>query len=341
MPTLLIVVLAAAVVLAIVLAVVWYRRRAVPPPRTASVETAAPGVVARPAGLAARLSRSRAALGGRLSTLLRRGLDDAFWDDLEDTLVAADLGVATASEVVADLRASQPEDAVAARAALRDRLVALFAGQERAVATGGSPSVVVVVGVNGSGKTTSIAKLAARLGEDGSTTLLGAADTFRAAADQQLRTWAERVGVEVVGGQPGADPAAVAFDAYQAARARGRDVVIIDTAGRLHSKKNLMEELGKVVRVLRREAGDLDEVLLVLDGTTGQNAIAQAQVFTEVVGVTGIVLTKLDGTAKGGVAVAVERELGVPVKFIGIGEGVDDLIPFHPDEFVDALLAEG
>ncbi len=200
--------------------------------------------------------------------------------------------------------------------------------------------MIVVVGVNGTGKTTSIAKLANRLKTAGREPLLGAADTFRAAADAQLRTWADRVGVQVVGGQPGADPAAVAFDALQAARARGREAVIVDTAGRLHSKHNLMEELGKVVRVLRREAGEVDEVLLVLDATTGQNGIAQVRQFTEAVGVTGIILTKLDGTARGGVAVAVERELGVPVKFIGVGEGMDDLLPFEPAEFVDALLED-
>jgi fused signal recognition particle receptor len=174
----------------------------------------------------------------------------------------------------------------------------------------------------------------------GSTALLGAADTFRAAADAQLKTWADRVGVEIVSGQPGADPAAVAFDAYQAARARQRDVVIVDTAGRLHSKHNLMQELGKIVRVLEREAGSVDEILLVLDATTGQNGLAQIKQFTDVVGVTGIVLTKLDGTAKGGIVVAIEQDYGVPVKFIGVGEGVEDLIPFEPQEFVDALLAD-
>jgi fused signal recognition particle receptor len=204
----------------------------------------------------------------------------------------------------------------------------------------GHPAVVIVVGVNGTGKTTSIAKLARQMKARGLEPLLGAADTFRAAADQQLRIWADRVGVEVVGGQSGADPASVAFDAYQAARARGRDVVVIDTAGRLHSKSNLMDELGKVVRVVGSAADQVDEVLLVLDATTGQNGISQVRQFTEAVGVTGIVLTKLDGTARGGVAIAVERELGIPVKYIGIGEGMDDLIPFEPADFVDALLED-
>jgi fused signal recognition particle receptor len=194
--------------------------------------------------------------------------------------------------------------------------------------------------VNGSGKTTTIAKLGARLQADGVSVLLGAADTFRAAAAEQLSIWGERLGLDVVSGSPGADPAAVAFDALSAARARHKGVVIVDTAGRLQTKHNLMEELGKVVRVLAREAGAVDEVLLVLDGTTGQNGISQARRFTEVVGVTGLVITKLDGTARGGIAVAVEHELGVPVKFIGVGERVEDLVPFDPDAFVDALLGE-
>ncbi len=198
--------------------------------------------------------------------------------------------------------------------------------------------MIVVVGVNGSGKTTTIAKLAAQLQEQGRPTLLAAADTFRAAATEQLSVWADRLGVEVVSGQAGGDPAAVAFDALQRARARGKEVVVVDTAGRLHSKHNLMEELGKVVRVLGRDGGRVGEVLLVLDGTTGQNGIAQARAFTAVVGVTGIVLTKLDGTARGGLAVAVERELGIPVKLIGVGERVEDLLPFDPEAFVDALL---
>jgi len=198
--------------------------------------------------------------------------------------------------------------------------------------------VIVVVGVNGSGKTTTIAKLGALLERAGSSALLGAADTFRAAAAEQLAAWADRLGLDIVSGQPGADPAAVAFDALAAGRARGKGVVIVDTAGRLHSEHNLMEELGKVVRVLQREAGRVDEVLLVLDGTSGQNAISQARVFTEVVGVTGIVITKLDGTARGGIAVAVERELGIPVKFIGVGEAVEDLLSFEAAAFIDALL---
>ena len=295
--------------------------------------------ITKPA-LAARLAKTREALGGRLRSLFAGSMDQAFWEGLEEALIAADVGVTASTEVVERVRESAPPSTDEARQALRRELLHLLGREDRALTLTGRPAVVIVVGVNGTGKTTSIAKLAGRMKAGGREPLLGAADTFRAAADQQLRTWAERVGVEVVGGQAGADPASVAFDAYQAARARGRDVVIIDTAGRLHSKTNLMDELGKVVRVVGREAEHIDEVLLVLDATTGQNGIAQVRQFTEAVGVTGIVLTKLDGTARGGVAVAVERELGTPVKFIGIGEGMDDLIPFEPEAFIDALLED-
>ena len=231
-----------------------------------------------------------------------------------------------------------PENPGDVRDLLAAELVAQLADADRHLEVFGAPSVVLVVGVNGSGKTTTIAKLAQQLNSEDRPVLLGAADTFRAAAADQLKTWAHRVGVDIVAGDSGADPASVAYDSYHAAKARGAGVVIIDTAGRLHSKSNLMAELGKVARVLRREAGEVDEVLLVLDGTTGQNAIEQARVFTEAVGVTGIVLTKLDGPARGGVAIAVEQELGIPVKYIGVGEAVADLIAFDPEAFVDALL---
>ncbi len=293
-----------------------------------------------PSDLAGKLTKTRTSLGDRLRHLLGRSIDETFWDELEEALIAADVGVTAAAEVVGRVRADRPGDSAAARAAIRDELVAEFGDRDRGLRLVGSPAVVVVVGVNGTGKTTSIAKLAARLKDEGHRPLLGAADTFRAAADTQLRTWADRVGVDVVAGQQGADPGSVAFDAYQAAKARSADVVIVDTAGRLHSKQNLMDELGKVVRVLQRAAGEVGEVLLVIDATTGQNALSQARTFTEAVGVTGLVLTKLDGTARGGVAVAVERELGVPVKFIGVGEGIDDMIPFDPATFVDALLED-
>ncbi len=336
-PVVLIIVLAAVVVAALV--VLYLRRRA----RTEEAvdQSAAPATVARTRSLADRLEKSRTALGGRLRQVFgRTDVDQAFWDGLEEALIAADVGVGATTLIVDRVRDDMHDDPAEARAALHAELLSVLNGKARELRLENSPGVIVVVGVNGAGKTTSIAKLAAYLQAAGSSTLLGAADTFRAAADAQLKTWADRVGVEIVSGQSGADPAAVAFDALQAARARSRDVVIVDTAGRLHSKHNLMQELGKIVRVLQREAGSVDEVLLVLDATTGQNAMAQIRQFTDAVGVTGIVLAKLDGTAKGGIVVAIEQEFGVPVKFIGVGEGVDDLIPFDPEAFVDALLAD-
>lgn len=293
----------------------------------------------RERGLRAKLGRTRSVLGSRLGAIFSRDrLDAQFWNDLEETLVSGDVGVATAAQVVAEVRRRGPEDGDEARRDLEDVLIGMLDGRDRSIHLGGDPAAMLVVGVNGTGKTTSIAKLAARLNGDGRNVLLAAADTYRAAADQQLKTWAERVGVPVVSGASGADPASVAHDGFTRARNEGFDVVIVDTAGRLHSKSNLMDELAKVARVLRREAGTLDEVLLVLDGTTGQNAIHQARSFTDAVTVTGIVLTKLDGTSRGGVAIAVEEELDIPVKFIGVGEGIGDLVPFEPKEFVEALL---
>ncbi|MDH3499052.1 MAG: signal recognition particle-docking protein FtsY [Acidimicrobiia bacterium] len=289
--------------------------------------------------LADRLAKSRDALGSALRSVFGPGtLDSAFWEGIEDALVSADVGVAAATEIVAAVRESGPETTDDARTALRSELLHVLERASRELTLIGSPAKVVVVGVNGAGKTTTIAKLAARLSERGFKPILGAADTFRAAADEQLRMWADRVGVEVIGGEPGADPASVAYDALQAGRARGNDVVVIDTAGRLQNKSNLMAELGKIVRVVERDSEPVSEVLLVVDATTGQNGLSQAKQFTEVVGVTGIVLTKLDGTAKGGVVVAIERETGIPVKYIGVGEGVEDLIQFEPAVFVDALL---
>lgn len=284
---------------------------------------------------AARPGIGPSGIGDRLRSAL--GRDDPDWGRLEEVLLAADLGVEATAELISRARGAvgrgvSPDDAV------RTEMVAMFGDRDRSLSLTSSPSVIVVVGVNGAGKTTTIAKLAAMLRADGSEPLLAAADTFRAAAVEQLRTWADRVGVDVVGGSAGGDPAAVAFDAVTAARARGRDVVIVDTAGRLHSKSNLMDELAKVVRVLTREAGRVDEVLLVIDGTTGQNAIAQARAFTDAVGVTGVVITKLDGTARGGMALAVEHGLSIPVKLMGTGEKIEDLLHFEPVAFVDRLM---
>jgi fused signal recognition particle receptor len=300
--------------------------------------------------LRGRLSKSRSTFGQGLLGLLGAGdLDEDSWTEIEDTLLLADLGAATTQEVVEKLRAGIVSRGVRsaedARAMLRDVLVeALHPEMDRAVralphhANGTKlPGVVLVTGVNGTGKTTTTGKLARVLVADGRTVVLGAADTFRAAATEQLATWAERVGAEVVRGKEGADPAAVAFDSVKRGVETGVDAVLVDTAGRLHTKTGLMDELGKVKRVVEKQT-KVDEVLLVLDATTGQNGLTQARVFGEVVDITGIVLTKLDGTAKGGIVFQVQRELGVPVKLVGLGEGADDLAPFEPGAFVDALL---
>ena len=294
-----------------------------------------------------RLARSQNALGrGLLSLLSRDTIDQDTWDQIEETLLTADLGVQATTELMDRLRtrvrAEAPHDAEAARALLRDELIGLVdPSLDRALRTtrDGGPAVVLVVGVNGTGKTTTTGKLGRLLVADGRAVVLGAADTFRAAAAEQLQTWGDRVGAAVVRGPEGGDPAAVAYDAVRIGTEAEVDTVVIDTAGRLHTKVGLMDELGKVKRVIEKQ-GPVDEVLLVLDATTGQNGLNQARVFAEVVDVTGIVLTKLDGTAKGGIVVAVQRELGVPVKLVGLGEGPDDLAPFSADEFVDALLAD-
>jgi fused signal recognition particle receptor len=300
----------------------------------------------RLARLRARLARSNTAVGkGLLALLTRDQLDDATWDEVEETLLASDLGVGPTQELLDNLKRRTRAEGVAsadgARAILREELLALVdPTMDRAVAVhtdAERPAVVLVVGVNGTGKTTTTGKLARVLVADGRSVVLGAADTFRAAASQQLQTWGDRVGATVVTGPEGADPASVAFDAVKHAVDERADTCVIDTAGRLHTKSGLMDELGKVKRVVEKQA-PVDEVLLVLDATTGQNGLRQAQVFSEVVDVTGIVLTKLDGTAKGGIVVAVQRELGVPVKLVGLGEGPDDLAPFDPAAFVDALL---
>ncbi len=300
--------------------------------------------------LRGRLSKSRTTFGQGVLGLLGAGdLDEDSWTEVEDTLLLADLGAATTQEVVEKLRAELVSRGVRnaneARAMLRDVLVeALGPDMDRAVRalpheTAGTktPGVVLITGVNGTGKTTTTGKLARVLIADGRTVVLGAADTFRAAATEQLATWAARVGAEVVRGKDGADPAAVAFDSVKRGTEAGVDAVLVDTAGRLHTKTGLMDELGKVKRVVEKQT-KVDEVLLVLDATTGQNGLTQARVFAEVVDVTGIVLTKLDGTAKGGIVFQVQRELGVPVKLVGLGEGADDLAPFEPGAFVDALL---
>jgi fused signal recognition particle receptor len=320
-----------------------------PPP---AAEPVAPEVeaIAPPEGrlerLRGRLARSQNALGRSLLGLLGGGdLDEASWEEVEDTLLIADLGPTVTTSVVGQLRSRLASNDVRteadARAVLRDVLITeLQPGLDRSVRAlphDDHPSVLLVVGVNGTGKTTTVGKLARVLVADGRRVVLGAADTFRAAAADQLQTWASRVGAEVVRGAEGADPASVAFDAVDKGIAAGADVVVIDTAGRLHTKTGLMDELGKVKRVVMRRAA-VDEVLLVLDATIGQNGLAQARVFADVVDITGAVLTKLDGTAKGGIVFRVQQELGVPVKLVGLGEGPDDLAPFEPAAFVDALL---
>ncbi|MCH7667904.1 MAG: signal recognition particle-docking protein FtsY [Acidobacteria bacterium] len=290
-------------------------------------------------GLRDKLSKTRSVIARQLGEIIGRGtLDDDFWSDLEDTLVAADVGVSVAAAAVDAVKSTSPDTGEAARTALIAHLTGIFANRERGLNLGRKLSVILVVGVNGSGKTTTIAKIASQLGDQGKTVVLGAADTFRAAAAEQLKTWADRLGIEIATGADGVDPASVAFSAVRLGQSSGADVVIVDTAGRLQTKSNLMDELAKVKRVISREAGDIDEVLLVIDGTTGQNALEQARAFNEVAAVTGIVVTKLDGTSRGGVAIAVEQELDIPIKFIGVGEQVDDLVAFSPEDFVDALI---
>lgn len=316
-----------------------------PTPAAPEIEEIAPpeGRLER---LRGRLARSQNAFGRSMLGLLGGGdLDEDAWQDVEDTLLVADLGPVVAEAVITQLRArlagSDVRTEADAKAVLRDVLIEqLQPGMDRSIRAlphADHPSVLLVVGVNGTGKTTTVGKLARVLVADGRRVVLGAADTFRAAAADQLQTWASRVGAEVVRGAEGADPAAVAFDAVDRGIAAGADVVLIDTAGRLHTKVGLMDELDKVKRVVTRRAA-VDEVLLVLDATIGQNGLAQARVFAEVVEITGAVLTKLDGTAKGGIVFRVQQELGVPVKLVGLGEGPDDLAPFEPAAFVDALL---
>lgn len=329
-------VLVVVVVLVIVAGTFFFRSRQAYSPPPSAESPSAPTI-----GLEGRLAKSRAALGAALRNVFNRSsIDESFWQGMEEALIGADVGVAASTSVVERVRRAHPVDAEAARKLLAEELTSVFAGADRSLSLDGDPAVVLIVGVNGSGKTTSIAKLAGRLIRQGRQPLLAAADTFRAAADAQLRSWADRVGVPVVAGKEGSDPAAVAFDGLTSARARGKDVLIVDTAGRLHSKQNLMAELTKIRRVLEREGGKVSEALLVLDASGGQNGIAQVREFSRAIGLTGIVLTKLDGTARGGIVVAVEQELGVPVKFVGVGEAIEDLMPFDPDAFVSELLAE-
>ena len=297
--------------------------------------------------LRARLARSESTLGrGLLALLSRDTLDDDTWQEVEDLLLSADVGVGASNELVDSLRTKAKvlgtRSAADARAFLREGLLELVDPElDRSLATlrppGEGPAVVLVVGVNGTGKTTTCGKIARLLVAEGRTVVLGAADTFRAAAADQLETWGRRVGAQTVRGPEGGDPASVAFDAVKTGIELGVDTVLVDTAGRLHTKAGLMDELGKVKRVIEKQT-PVDEVLLILDATTGQNGLVQARVFAEVVAITGVVLTKLDGTAKGGIVISVQRELGVPVKLVGLGEGADDLAPFEPEAFVDALL---
>ena len=303
------------------------------------------GTASRLVRLRQRLSRSQGGLGkGLLALLSRDRLDEDTWEDIEDTLLTADIGVAPTQELVDKLRTRlrvEGGGAASPRDVLREELVSLVDPEmDRRLSisgTDGKPGVVLVVGVNGAGKTTTVGKIARILVAEDRSVVLGAADTFRAAAVEQLATWGERVGVEVVRGAEGTDPASVAFEAVKQGVENDVDTVVVDTAGRLQNKAGLMDELGKVKRVIEKQA-PVTEVLLVLDATTGQNGMVQARVFSEVVDVTGVVLTKLDGSAKGGIVVSVQRELGVPVKLVGLGEGPDDLAPFDAEAFVDALL---
>ena len=271
-----------------------------------------------------------------------RPVDEELFEELEETLIMSDVGMVTAEEICDRLRKGVRErgitDAGEVKALLQEILTEMMEG-DTSLHISTKPSVILVIGVNGVGKTTTIGKLAAHLTSQGKKVILGAADTFRAAAIDQLQIWADRAGVEMVRQSEGSDPAAVVFDTIAAGKSRGADVVICDTAGRLHNKKNLMDELSKISRVIKREAPDSDlEVLLVLDATTGQNAVVQARTFQEAAGLTGIILTKLDGTAKGGVVIAIKQELQIPIKYVGVGEKLDDLQPFHPQEFVAALF---
>lgn len=294
--------------------------------------------------ITAGLKKTRDTLSGALDGMLSAftKIDEELFEELEEILIMADMGMPTATFICDQLRAKvkaeKITDPAAIKEALRDSIVEIL-GDDQALNLSTKPSIIVMIGVNGAGKTTTIGKLAHNLKEQGNGVLLGAADTFRAAAIEQLGVWADRAGVEMIRQNEGSDPAAVVFDTISAAKARGSDIILCDTAGRLHNKKHLMDELNKISRVIDRELPDAArETLLVLDATTGQNALNQAKEFAAAAGITGIVLTKLDGTAKGGVVVAIKQELGIPVKLVGVGEGIDDLMPFDPQEFAAGIL---
>lgn len=296
--------------------------------------------------IAEGLKKTRDSMMGKVDALLNSftKIDEDFFDELEESLIMADVGAVTSARICENLRKKVKEeglsDPTAVKGALKEIIAQMLEGDE-ALNLSTKPSIILVIGVNGVGKTTTIGKLAHNLHEDGKKVLLAAADTFRAAAIDQLQIWADRAGVDLVKHGEGSDPAAVVFDAINAGKARGCDVVICDTAGRLHNKKNLMDELSKIARVIDREApGSAKEVLLVLDATTGQNALNQAKLFQEAAGLTGIILTKLDGTARGGVVIGIKEELNIPIKYIGVGEQIDDLRPFDSKEFVEALFED-
>jgi fused signal recognition particle receptor len=321
-------------------------------PDVAEAVEAPVGVVPEPATFRSRLGKARGLFAGVVGTVRgRRAIEQSTWDDLEEAMLRADVGVATTDALLDRLRervkAKEITDGAALIDGLRDELVSVLdsvgdnGAADRTLHFDGdadATDVWLFVGVNGVGKTTTVGKVARQQSAGGRSVLLAAGDTFRAAAAEQLSMWGERVGAEVVRGAEGGDPSAVVFDAVQRASARGNDLVLADTAGRLHTKVNLVEELKKIRRVADRDPGHVSEVLLVLDATTGQNGLTQARQFLDAVGVTGVVLTKLDGSAKGGIVIAIQRELGLPVKLVGLGEGPDDLVPFDADEFVDALF---
>jgi fused signal recognition particle receptor len=329
----------------------WPRTQVEAPPRppapsappVAVKEEAPPRPLEKPR-LRERLGRARGLLAGYVGSVLSRGIDDETWAELEEALVRADVGVALTSAVLDDLRSRVKAESItsseALLEALKTDLKAALATSDRSLRLdSGATNVWLFVGVNGVGKTTTIGKLGYREAAAGHKVVMAAGDTFRAAAADQLELWSERSGADLVRGAEGGDPASVIFDAISRAAARRADLVLADTAGRLHTKVNLMEELKKVRRVAERPPGVVSEVLLVIDATTGQNGLVQAKEFADAVGVTGVVLTKLDGTAKGGIALAIQRELGLPIKLIGVGETVEDLVAFDPDEFVEALLS--